>query len=675
MDKSVTEAILISVPEFFQNYVECAEDGSITGNANGTYMKFLWDNKINCSMKSMITDFFTFVTPTTWWRSILACPISQIDFSSGLLQNRRVAVMETRDIFGEEGIDYIVVDGLVYFKKKKMAQKSAVLKALYHFQVCQDTNENDNYPRSQVPIKEKSRRADSQETNNLSDINDSKRRPFPLYVRQLHSLGIRSSGIKILFWTKKETREEYLSRKYLCRNYPSLIFCKITIFSPVELSVTTSCPAESKSAAFKLAVGRIADNVQVPQPDTGTDSQESSLAMEAIMRVYHEAVITQCDYPPSGAIGDIFEQGCDGFCELYLYTLEIPFLNGFGSSQFGLLFQSKSKDESFHSSEDIKVAIPLGKGQDSVSEVLLKNQTMVKISLESLNSLAKLNIILHDKNYGRSNKAKVSGPHSFDCYKQYIDIAKQSVKDLCRERTYLLTPMNTQKQCIDWELVSRILDNDLQSFACWQSARSTTANLQHKEMILAFQPTSAQLYIVETSQRQQDITAFSTFPNEEYDSYYTYYEKKHSIKLDRPDLPLIPARRVISLNKELDASINCTKDGVEEDSFLAQEMIIVFPLPWNLIMTYKLLPLFALPIERILELRKMSHQLSGLSLNPTMCSSFLSVDRIEEATSVFPCIAYERLEHIGDTVLGFFVAINYLAHNSSMQWDDEDLVS
>jgi hypothetical protein len=25
--------------------------------------------------------------------------------------------------------------------------------------------------------------------------------------------------------------------------------------------------------------------------------------------------------------------------------------------------------------------------------------------------------------------------------------------------------------------------------------------------------------------------------------------------------------------------------------------------------------------------------------------------------------------------LGFFVAINYLAHNSSMQWDDEDLVS
>jgi hypothetical protein len=35
-----------------------------------------------------------------------------------------------------------------------------------------------------------------------------------------------------------------------------------------------------------------------------------------------------------------------------------------------VLFQSKSKDESFRSSEDIKLAIPLGKGQDSVSEVL-----------------------------------------------------------------------------------------------------------------------------------------------------------------------------------------------------------------------------------------------------------------------------------------------------------------
>ena len=575
MEKLVTEAILISVPEFFLNYVECAQDGSTAGNANTTYMKFLQDNKINCGMKSMLTDLWISIsskqsTTTTWWRSTLACPISQIDFSSGLLENREIAVMETRDIFGEEGINYIVVDGLVYFKTKKMAQKSAVLKALYHFQVCHGTNENDDDPRSQVPIKE-SRRADSKETYNLSDdVDYSERRPFPPYVRRLHSLGIRSSAIQISFWTKKEAREEYLSRKYLCRSFPSLIFCKITIFSPLKLSVTTSCPAESKSAAFKLAVGSIADNVQVLQPDTGIDSHESSLAMEAIMRVYHEAVITQCDNPPSGAIGNIFEQGCDGFCELYLYTLEIPFLNGFGSSQFGLLFQSKSKDESFHSSEDIKVAIPLGKGKDSVSEVALKNQTLIKISLESLNSLAKLNIILHDStNYGRSKNAKVRGPHSFDCYKNFLHIAKQSVKGLCRERTYLLTPMNTQKQCIDWEFVSRILDNDLQSFSCWQSARSTTANLQHKEKILAFQPISAQLYIVETSQRQQDITAFSTFPNnEEYDSYYTYYEKEHSIKLDRPDLPLISARKVISLNKELDASINVQSMVLRRTAFL-----------------------------------------------------------------------------------------------------------
>ena len=588
----------------------------------------------------------------------------------GLLENRGAAVVEARDIFGEEGIDFIVVDRLAYFKTKKMAQRTAVLKALYHFQVCQGIDEKDDDPRSEIS-KENCRRADSHEISDLSPIPDMpKKRSFPPYIRRLYSLGIRSSGIQIVFWTGKDDNP---SRRYLCRSYPTLIFCKITISSPVKLSVTSSSPAESKSVACKLAVDKVTDSMQVLQPATDVGSLESLLAMNAIMRVYHEAVITQYNIPPSGAIGDIFQQGCDGFCELYLYTLEIPFLDGFGSSQFGILFHSK--DEAFHISEDIKVSFPLGKDQGNICKVVLKNQTLVKVSPESLNSLAKLNIILQDAtNYGRSKKAKVTGPQSFDCYNKFIDSAKQSAKGLSRERTYLITPIDAQKQCIDWEIIKRILNNEFQSFESWQSARSTTAIVQDKEKIFAFQPTSAQLYIIESSKSQRDITAFSTFPNEEYDSYCTYYERMHGITLENPDLPLIAARKVISLNKEIDACIDSTKDGVEEDNFLVQEMTLVFPLPWNLMMTYKLLPHFALPMERILELRKVSQQLSNLSLFSTSRRFFLCLDRIEEATSVAPCIAYERLEHIGDTILGFFVAINCVAYNVSMKWDDEDLV-
>ena len=684
MPFAIQEADRISFAEFLKEYILLGQDGSTVGNPNATYTSYLQNNKVVCSLKSILTDFSISskqVSTAIWWRSVLACPLSGREFNSCLMQNRD-ATTETKDIFDVEGIGFIIDNGMVYFKTKKISQKSAVLKALYHFQVNEEPGENDargpwHEDLLEVP-RDNHRLEQKKDTPVLAPTPESKyakRRSFPQYIRQLYTLGIRSSGIKVDFWTPTEAKDEYLKRRYLCRN-PTMIFCKIVISSPVKLSAISPSPAESKSAAFKLAVDKITDDMEILQPEEDLNSPEASDAMKAIMGIYHDAIIMQHINPPSCSIRDIFEQGHDGFCHLYLYELDIPFLDGCGSSKFGLLFQFD--DEAFHTDEDIAVSFPLDNVQDIVCKVELKNQTLVKVSTDSLEKLASLNTILQDAaNYGRSKKAKFRGPSSFDRYKEFISSSRSSMKTSFHERTYLITPIQVddQKHSIDWTLVSRIMNNDLQSFEDWKISRSPgTHAIQNIEKIFAFQSTAAQLYIVETSKIERDVTAFSGFPNEEFSSYCTYYEEAHGIKLDHPELPLIPARKVVSLNKDIEQCINSTKDGAGEECFLVQELTLVLPLPWKLIMMYSLLPKFAPPMERVLQLRKLSHQLSDLCTCSVNSGFHVSLDNIEEATTFIPCIAYERLEHLGDAVLGFFVAINCFAHNSSMLWDDEDLV-
>jgi len=145
MPFAIQEADKISSAEFLKEYILLGQDGSTVGNANATYTSYLQNNKVVCSLKSILTDFSISskqVSTAIWWRSILACPLSGREFNSCLMQNR-VATTETKDIFDVKGMGFIIDNGLVYFKTKKIAQKSAVLKALYHLQVKEETCEND----------------------------------------------------------------------------------------------------------------------------------------------------------------------------------------------------------------------------------------------------------------------------------------------------------------------------------------------------------------------------------------------------------------------------------------------------------------------------------------------------------------------------------------------------
>jgi hypothetical protein len=109
----------------------------------------------------------------------------------------------------------------------------------------------------------------------------------------------------------------------------------------------------------------------------------------------------------------------------------------------------------------------------------------------------------------------------------------------------------------------------------------------------------------------------------------------------------------------------------------------------------KLMRTFAFSMERNIELRFLLRRLIDLSNcrsdivdvnvdadanRPRPNSSSFSVPQtlsflhlLEEATSTTPFMAYERLEHLGDVVLNYFVTMNYFALNSSLDLDEEDL--
>lgn len=689
----------ISADEFLEEYIEYSPFGTPPqGNAIGTYMTILQKNGKALGLKTMTEDFSieirTELSSTgTWWRTILTCPLSNQQFSSSIIRVRP----DRQDIFGKEQVDFIFVNSCVYFKTKKMAQKSAVLQALKYVQGCGNigsdvTSEEDTNPTQPGDLKEIVDHDKPTDSVNNGVTSKLKRENFPFHINRLYDLGVRSYGLQIEFWTKAPlTKEEYLNQKYLSREFPTLIFCRVATKLPRKLSVAISNPAESKSVAFGDALDLIEKELQAA-PNHDYDERDPT-ELITLHKLYKEAAIMHVVTAPSFAIRDIFNSNGEGFSELYLYELRLGsectsiFSKSNVTTRFGILFHVD--DDALSSDDDVEVLFPFTKDRKRIGKVILQERRKICCSHTSLESLVKLNIILQDAvDYGRSKGSKQSGPDAFKKYDAFVQKAKDSMKHSLHQRTYLITPItkdDENKSDIDWSNIEKIINNQIQPYQDWRETYGHE-NLRGGKAF-AFQSTSNQLYIISDSYKNPGITAMSAFPEPNYDTFKTYYKERFDIELMNPVLPLIPAKKIAGTKQEIEAII-CSKEEIELESpsYLIPEMTMVMPLDFDLLIMHRILSSFALPMERIFELRGISTRLNSMYLSPRMtkanaeshlCSSktrqrFLTY--LEEATSIGSFIAYERLEHLGDAVLGYFVVMNYFAHNSTMQWDDEDMV-
>ena len=519
-------------------------------------------------------------------------------------------------------------------------------------------------------------------------------------VERLYRLGVRASGLQLNFRTEQPaTKDEYLAREILSSRFPTLIVCDISLNSPLDLSITGSRSASSKEMALTFAIDDLEDKLRSKIADFHYCEDNDDAAEEnRINNVYQTAVVKTHELPAQFAIRDISQDGIDS--KFYLYQVEIGqeslslFRNHETSvpPQFGILFGEDI--ENFGNDSEIEIRFPLQYIPNQIGKITLTNRTVVSIPSESqqqhLNDLIKLNTILDDNaNYGRSKKSKVSGPAIFNRYKNCVQKAKESMKSSMFLRTYMITPISKRKASsdqskridndaigIDWCLIDKILKNELTPYMQWKKDHCQGDEKRAFTKAFAFQPMSANLYVIDESSLTEEFTAKRTFPEDEYRTFEEYYLKRHGIQLKSPELPLIPCREYFSVNREIE-------NTKEEIRHIVPELAVVFPLPWDLIMMHKLLKEFGIVMERNIELRLLLRRLLNLSVEKDRGGQMISISKarsssllqlLEEATSTAPCMAYERLEHLGDVVLGFFVAMNYFTLNSSMAWDDEDLV-
>ena len=131
---------------------------------------------------------------------------------------------------------------------------------------------------------------------------------------------------------------------------------------------------------------------------------------------------------------------------------------------------------------------------------------------------------------------------------------------------------------------------------------------------------------------------------------------------------------------------------------LIPEFVEILPVPLPLLFVMSLVPYFMPVLEREVDLCCIAHRLLLCALdaedgshsgttkyqntngsNDNVATPNSSkpqvplVALLREATTLFPASTYDRLEFLGDSVLGYFLAINALACNGFFEWDSENV--
>jgi dsRNA-specific ribonuclease len=153
--------------------------------------------------------------------------------------------------------------------------------------------------------------------------------------------------------------------------------------------------------------------------------------------------------------------------------------------------------------------------------------------------------------------------------------------------------------------------------------------------------------------------------------------------VQHPDEPLLAAATLPSLakcNPLLHKEISKCED--EQVAYLLPEFARVLPIPLSMLYVAGICEAILPELERSICVSMQASVLWTSSVGNLVPET----DRdgswhrttslpgmLEAATTLFPTPTYERLEFLGDAVLGFFVAINSMAKNSPLEWDCFDI--
>ena len=161
-------------------------------------------------------------------------------------------------------------------------------------------------------------------------------------------------------------------------------------------------------------------------------------------------------------------------------------------------------------------------------------------------------------------------------------------------------------------------------------------------------------------------------------SFAVLYSKKFGINIRCPRQRLLNGVPV-GRHPDQDFLFQSKK---ERFKYLVPELVKILPMPRDALYMLKQASLFMPALEQAIEFDALTVAMHASLNSLNKSASFkgqvsecqinteLGARLLDEALTV---AKYQRLEFLGDAVLGFFLALNLMARNASLMWDNEDL--
>jgi len=165
-------------------------------------------------------------------------------------------------------------------------------------------------------------------------------------------------------------------------------------------------------------------------------------------------------------------------------------------------------------------------------------------------------------------------------------------------------------------------------------------------------------------------------------TFADYFSKKFRMNVQNVEEPLLEARPIRGLEEE---NYMLGKDAKNDDGnmvHLIPEFVKILPVPLSLLFSFSLAEYFVPELQRQIDLCILAHLLISESHTTSKLAIASGESRgkipfvslLWEATTVHPKSEYDRIEFLGDAVLGYFLGLNALACNEGFQMDCDDLV-
>ena len=150
-------------------------------------------------------------------------------------------------------------------------------------------------------------------------------------------------------------------------------------------------------------------------------------------------------------------------------------------------------------------------------------------------------------------------------------------------------------------------------------------------------------------------------------TFKDYYERKYGTVLQHPNEALLSCS-VVTAHADNDMILSTPNDA--GTVWLAPELVYILPMPRDVLYICIHAKTFMPLLEREIQVTRASDVMYAMTDGfPSKSLGAL----VKEATTLAPRSTYQRLEFIGDSVLGFFVAVVLMAGNSSMRLSFDDL--